>query len=94
MFERITKYLEKNKRKRPWPYGRKRNASEQAVSAWNTLTKAERLLISKHSPSRRNRNEIIGRLIRDGIQQNTICELTGLSRSTVCRFAHRNNKLH
>ena len=63
----------------PWAFGfDPTNGTPEAIVVWRSLTLEEKLLISKYSPFRVERNELIRQLKELRISQKVICELSGL----------------
>lgn len=63
----------------PWNFGfDATKGSSKAIIIWRFLSLEEKLLISKHSPFRVQRNELIRQLKELCISQKVICEVSGL----------------
>jgi len=63
----------------PWPFGfDPTEGSPEAMTLWRSLSLEEKLLLSRHSPFRVERNELIRQLKELRISQKVICELSGL----------------
>lgn len=68
----------------PWDFGAKNPLSEKAAAAWESLTVAERLAISRHNPYRTCRKDILFRLHEQGLSYRILSEISGLCLQSVC----------
>ena len=84
LFDRISGYLRREHGKLPWSCGFiPDKASEKAASAWEILSQEERLMISRYSPFKRVRNQLICDLHRLGLTQAILSELSGIPQRTI-----------
>ena len=81
--ERLEKHLSKKGNSRPWAYGMKGELSKEARGVWELLSEKEKLLVSRHCPSKNERNRQISTLRDLGVTYPVLSEISGLSIRTI-----------